>query len=506
LPTVLPASFRDDQVTRHASKIGTTGEKQAPEGTASRSVSHSERRSSDRYIAVEQNNKSKRLKPNNTLFNKIIDLEHEEIGIHPINLDEGNVIDIEQLELELESEIFLPQPSDGRKGIHLIRRSSTRNPEVGDPLLKINDISCVNGLRLSIGNAIELVDGRFLEVKDIIEHRFTQDLTIRGWELKRSRDLDGELMRKLNEVCYIFEVDLDDPRPMREQSVVEVGIDMVMKVRELTRTNYQFPAYRFDTDTLPYFNENRNRKYIETQGVLVVRWEYITTFKTAKDRQLNGAFPRNYQSRKLVRLGEEQCDKDRSVPPCAQRFQWRPDTVLGGSLERMVSDGARADEQNAQKTYPFNNTRQMCIEISDDEGERQSANCRKQTSSSRIATDARVSIQISSNDFKELDPQAFVENIRCRFDAGLKLQAEMGKKVRAENYNTVKDNNWKPKRLAQGGSRGAQTEKRKPDERLGNYTAAAAYQYSYADACKFSFSFFVFSFLFFSFENGIELT
>jgi hypothetical protein len=492
---VQPASFRDDPFTHHASKIGTTRKTQAPEGPASISLPLGERRDSDRYITVENNNKPKRLKPKNTSFHEIIDLEHEEVGIHPINLDEGKVIDIEQLESELESEIFLPQPLDGRKGIHLTRRSSARNPEVRYPMVKINDINCVDGLRLSIGNAIELVDGRFLEVKDIIEHRFTQDRTIRGWELQRNRDLHGELMRKLNELCYIFQVDLDDPRPMREQSVIEVGVDMVRRVRELTRTNYQFPAYRFDTETLPYFNDIQNRKYIETHGALVVRWEYITTFKTAKDRQLNGAFPRNYQSRQLVRLGEEQCDKDRSVPQCAQRFQWRPNTALGGLLERKVSNCARADERNTQRTYPFNNTRQTYIEISDDEGEGQTTHRPKQTSSSRIPPDARVSIQLTSHDFKELDPQAFLENIRGKFDAELKLQPGRGQKERVEKYSRVKDKNWKPKRLAQGGSRGAQTERRKPDERLGNDTAAAAYQYSYADACKFSF--FPFSFVFF---------
>jgi hypothetical protein len=364
---------------------------------------------------------------------RIINLEEEDVTVCPINLDEGEVIDIEELEWELEKDIF-EFSNAGRRKIDVSHpESPKRNPEIKDPFRKV-DVALSWGLCLHPGDAVELSNGRFLEIKDVVENKWTHDVSLRGWELRRNKDLGGELIKRLNEVCYIFQVDLDDPRTMREQSVIEVHPSNVTKVRELIRTNYQFPAYRFDETELPYDESGLNQWHIKHLEGLVVRWQYITTFRTGNDRLCNATLPRNYQSRKLVRLSDEECDDGCSVPAFVQRYQWRGD-ASGGSERRESRERGR--DIHAATRSSTNKKNSVCIDISDDEDKRPSG-----------ARDPEVWIQVASGDFKTVEPSAFMENIRRKFDAQVGLQ-------------------------------------HKPQRKTDVRPKAAVHQYSYADACKF---------------------
>lgn len=361
----------------------------------------------------------------------IINLEEEDFEICPINLEEGKVIDIEELEEELEQEIFHTENARGEIDIPF-REVRQRCVSTRGSYHKIDD-TVSKDLRLRLGDVVELNNGKFLEIKEIDRCRVGTEVLLLGWELRRTKDLGGELILKLNEVCYIFRVDLDDPRPVREQSMVEVSPNDVIRVRKLIRTNYQFPAHRFEAPDLPYSDNDQNLRHITRSGSLVVRWQYITTFRTEHDRLLNAKFPRNYQSRKLVRLTDEECDKGYSVPDFVQRYQWRGD-VLAGSKRRELRERGRNIHPATRSS--LNNKNSVSIDISDDEDMRP-----------LMAKDPEVLIEVAGGGFKTVEPNPFRGNIR-KSNAKMELQRTTRRKTAI-----------RPK--------------------------PAVYQYSYGDACKF---------------------
>jgi DNA (cytosine-5)-methyltransferase 1 len=290
-------------------------------------------------------------------------LDEEVTEIRPLNLDEGEVIDVEELELELANEIFEIRDYEGTYPAFV--ESWARNPPVKAPFKKVDMARSQRGEYLLPGYTVELRDGRFLEIATIVENIETKVVNLRGWELKRTKDFGGELKFKYNEVCYIFEVDLDDSRPMREQSVIEIRLNRVKKIRNLVHTNYHFPAYRFNIDELPEGTQQEIQRYIESKEVLVARWQYITTFRTAKDRNQQAKYSANYQSRKFVRLDEKECDDNRYLPLYALRYQWRGDalsTNLGQPSTMTRSEGARDARTHAVQACPNSCTDIICFD------------------------------------------------------------------------------------------------------------------------------------------------
>jgi DNA (cytosine-5)-methyltransferase 1 len=399
-------------------------------------------------------------------------LYEEVTEIRPLNLDEGEVIDVEELELELANEIFEIRDYEGTHPAFV--ESWARNPPVKAPFKKVDMARSQRGEYLLPGYTVELRDGRFLEIATIVENIETKVVNLRGWELKRTKDFGGELKFKYNEVCYIFEVDLDDSRPMREQSVIEIGLNRVKKIRNLVRTNYHFPAYRFNIDELPEGTQQEIQRYVESKGVLVARWQYITTFRTAKDRNQQAKYSANYQSRKFVRLDEKECDDNRYLPLYALRYQWSGDalsTNLGQPSTTTRSEGARDARTHAVQACPNSYTDIICIDDSDDEANIQGRKAQNSTTTP-------VLIHVTSSDFMNVDPWTFMGNIRRRFDARASLGVNdirsTGRAEEPSRFSALKAS-------AQQG-----------DMRNGNQTktclntkATDGHQYSYADACEY---------------------
>jgi hypothetical protein len=401
---------------------------------------------------------------------RVIDLEDEVVEIRPIDLTEGEVIDIEDLESDLEKEIFQPSIDEPSEVKGVVPQLGGRNLAIKAPLRKIDKATCRNGAYVGAGDTVELNDGRFLELTDVVENVHTGAVTLRGWELKRTSDLAGELLLRLNELCYIFEVDLDDPRPMHEQSVIEVRSGQAKKARTLTRTNYHFPAYRFDHEELPEGDQETRKRHVIAEERLVVRWQYITTFKNAKDRHMQMQYSANYQSRKFVKLHEKHCDNNHYLPSSVLRYQWREDVRLTPRRHRGNSDATKVNDPNEMNTSKSDTIRPICIDISDDE-----ATILPKAKAPSIATNPLVSINISASDFAEADPQKFMEVIRRRFEAQMSLDLEELPAI----TTSPKHNTGGQKTRKSAGS--DSTDKTKQQEKG---KAAVGCQYSYGDGCK----------------------
>lgn len=135
------------------------------------------------------------------------------------------LIDLEAFEFKLEEELFVGKsPRRNRQPI------VPRNQPLGFPWVKVDTFKWSDTL-LRVGKTVELVNGSFLQITSVFRNSEIGSIRLRGLQLGRSRTVEGMLPKKLNELCYIYEVDLDDPRSAEEQSTLEYELDDVLKIR-----------------------------------------------------------------------------------------------------------------------------------------------------------------------------------------------------------------------------------------------------------------------------------
>jgi hypothetical protein len=157
----------------------------------------------------------------------IYDLEHEDDEVRRFDAKKDVLIDLEQEdEEELEVELFRPRTS----GPATREAANQRNAPIQRPWIVIDNYDWNDSL-LRVGKTVELADTTFLQITVLLIDPGTNSVRLRGIRLKRSRDVKGMLQMKLNELVYIYEIDLDDQRSAVEQSVVEYELQDVLKVR-----------------------------------------------------------------------------------------------------------------------------------------------------------------------------------------------------------------------------------------------------------------------------------
>lgn len=202
---------------------------------------------------------------------------------------------------------------------------SQRNLPIFSPLVRLESFQHTK-FHLRPKKTVELSDGDFLHITDIIRNSTTDEVTMRGIRYHRCNALNGMLERKLNEVCLFYEVDLDDPREPHEQSVIEVSVDKIKTLRNIRRTNQSFPLCRnFTADQFASSAE------IAAEGGLTARWKFTSKYLSAEDRWDN-----RWTERILETFSEEECSNGCEVADVERRFQWRGETVMGGSHRPVI--------------------------------------------------------------------------------------------------------------------------------------------------------------------------
>ncbi|CZR51525.1 uncharacterized protein PAC_01402 [Phialocephala subalpina] len=246
---------------------------------------------------------------------EVIDLDALEDDLE----DELRILAVQNIHPEEDSPQAIPKPT---KLLKLPRRS----PSIVTPWT-----TCPNyqhdKLLLKSNKTVELLDGDFLRIRDIIFHAETKEIRIRGNRLQRTRDLNGLLERKMNELVLFLEVDLDDPRPHLEQAAVEIPLTEIKKIRSLRLTNHKFPH---DRNLDP--NDFRNRDHIGIEGGLTCRWKYTCTYTTGADRYHN-----NHTERRIERLRANECTSTNALSDAERRMQWRGETIPGGAYQTLLA-------------------------------------------------------------------------------------------------------------------------------------------------------------------------
>jgi hypothetical protein len=135
------------------------------------------------------------------------------------------------------------------------------------------------------GTFVELIHDEFLLITELYHHGFGKKYVLRGHQFTRTRYLSGFVPRKLNELVWFIELDKDDDRPAMVQSLKEVELDDVLRIREVNATNevglkHSFRDYPYNTG---------DKKILEAEARLCVRWQYTSIWYT-EDSRLRNSF------------------------------------------------------------------------------------------------------------------------------------------------------------------------------------------------------------------------
>jgi DNA (cytosine-5)-methyltransferase 1 len=178
---------------------------------------------------------------------------------------------------------------------------------------------------LEPGDVVELKGSGFLRISIILKNLQSDAVKLRGWRLERSRELNGILPKKLNELYWNMEIELDDPRPPMVQGMEEIDLAQVLGMRKLQITNKLFPSCSF-RETGGFYNE----KDVFRKGPCTVRWRYSCKYLTARDRWHN-----KWNERCVEHLKEGDFLQDDRLALFASdtkvRSRYRGDTILGGA-------------------------------------------------------------------------------------------------------------------------------------------------------------------------------
>lgn len=199
-----------------------------------------------------------------------------------------------------------------------------RNAPIKYPLLDLKEYT-QNGIRLSPKVCVELHDGDFMKIVHIVEDVSTLEITLRGYIFRRNNEMNGLLPRKLNEICWILQIDGDDPRDPLLQGVETRAITEVLRRRSLRLTNRDFPALSFRDD-----KSKDSQDIVLNERVLVCRYKYVCLYLNPKART-----SWTWSEKSLHRLQAEECDKraDNKMVDDDLRRAWRGSTLLGGAME-----------------------------------------------------------------------------------------------------------------------------------------------------------------------------
>ncbi|CAF9937348.1 MAG: hypothetical protein ALECFALPRED_007179 [Alectoria fallacina] len=215
---------------------------------------------------------------------------------------------------------FKSKPDTSRKCSTII----PRNLPISSPLVSLETFTH-NGIPLAEKVYVELEDRDFLRIVHIIQDTSTSVVTLRGWKFRRTREMNGVIDRKLNEVCWILHIDEDDPRDAKLQGMETVSVCEVVKRRRIRLTNQSFPALSWRDD-----GKKESPETVENDRVLVCRFKYLCFYANAKARTSY-----KWSEKGFHRIQEDECDQrlDNDTKDEELRNIWRGSTEPGGAQE-----------------------------------------------------------------------------------------------------------------------------------------------------------------------------
>ena len=190
-----------------------------------------------------------------------------------------------------------------------------------------------DGRTLKFGKTVEVADA-FLRITAILEDRRTGDIFLRGFRFQRTLSLDGVLPFKHNEVAMILRLDKSDHRDIFEQSAEIVELAAVVRIRELIKTNQQFPALSYRETDLE--SQKFSKQFIYDHCRLVCRWNYVKNSK-------NEGF--------LRKMTDVESDEGHSIPQYHLRHDFRGLTTPGGDCSGWLDTEESFDRKERSRCF-----------------------------------------------------------------------------------------------------------------------------------------------------------
>ncbi|KAH6855192.1 S-adenosyl-L-methionine-dependent methyltransferase [Chaetomium sp. MPI-CAGE-AT-0009] len=226
-----------------------------------------------------------------------------------------------------------------------------RAPVPRQNVRQITSYDLPNGIRIRPGMTVELnnpmgaFEVQFLRVTSIIRLGLGSETVIRGLGFTRTRQLDGMLQPKLNEVAMVAEFRGSSGREWKEEAILEVESTDIRRARVLRITSAPFPEHRFSDAEYT----NNGRRWVERNSVLVCRYRYEIYYHNGSEKPYEWAF---------VRIFEEDADADFKMSNDRNLNRWRGGKAPGGSytprgLSRPVLDLESGPSNYARTTRSF---------------------------------------------------------------------------------------------------------------------------------------------------------
>ncbi|KAM0513837.1 hypothetical protein ACHAPE_007438 [Trichoderma viride] len=167
------------------------------------------------------------------------------------------------------------------------------DPEIGaNSLLREGELSIEryrepsSGATLTCGDFIEVHDVQlgtyeidFVKIQ-IIAHGRNGDYNIRGVPFVRTRKLQGQVQKKVNEICMMLHVRRQNDGNELPAIPVSVPSTSIVKKRDVIFTNSIYPEHCCTGS--PALSENLRQRRAEQNGSLVCRWKFTIYFTMHK--------------------------------------------------------------------------------------------------------------------------------------------------------------------------------------------------------------------------------
>ena len=208
------------------------------------------------------------------------------------------------------------------------------------------------GVFVKCGDTVELDDGTFLRVKQVLHNESKNEHEIVGWKFVRNRETCGLPKENLNEVYWVVHLVKDSPQLADKQALVRADRSVVLRKRQMNMVNTAYPARQRGSGT----------------GDLFCRWKHVVMTRTRKiDRPLD-AF--TIHAREIIeagfyRLRPEECDEgignyiaDETLRQSWRRVEREVDkdsqnpTSLESAVEALSIDG-NSRHESAPPVYTF---------------------------------------------------------------------------------------------------------------------------------------------------------
>ncbi|KAL8673547.1 MAG: hypothetical protein Q9168_002036 [Polycauliona sp. 1 TL-2023] len=202
----------------------------------------------------------------------------------------------------------------------------------------------VDGRTYRPGKTVELHNGDFLRIVNILEDCNTKEKLLQGFSLRRLSQFRRLFDQHLNELTIVTEEDNITMQTNESGAMNTVSLSQVLRIRDVILTNAAFPSFSCRED---FSNSTKARDSLRDQGRLVCRWTMkISLRPLSKERR--------WIEKSIQRLTATEADGQFRLADEHLRRKWRGITTKMGSCPSWLQGEKEfiLKEQNLQQAIP----------------------------------------------------------------------------------------------------------------------------------------------------------